>query len=34
MDKVDAEAIMKRGEALKGNLGLQQYLEIRPRLRG
>ncbi len=30
MDKVDAKAIMKRNEALKGNFGLKRYLETLP----
>ena len=34
IDKVDAEAIVERGEVLKGNYGLRRYLETLPRLRG
>jgi hypothetical protein len=34
IDKVDAHAIVERGEALNGNRGLRQYLESLPSYRG
>ena len=34
VDKVDAQAIVARGETLKGNHGLRQYLETLPEFRG
>jgi hypothetical protein len=34
IDKIDAQAIVKRGEALNGNHGLRQYLESLPGYRG
>jgi hypothetical protein len=34
IDKIDAKAILARGEVLKGNHGLRQYLESLPGYRG
>jgi hypothetical protein len=34
IDKVDAQAMVKRGEVLKGNHGLRQYLDSLPGYRG